>query len=102
MTTVDRTDAAETLDPAQLDGLGDMSPDAFRAAAHRAVDLMADYLAAVEDYAVLPAIRPGSVAERLPPAPPDGAQDLESILADYSSIIVPNATHWQHPGFFAY
>src|SRR4029453_7863394 len=26
----------------------------------------------------------------------------EAILADYSRLIEPNATHWQHPGFLAY
>jgi len=79
-----------------------MSPEAFRAAAHRVVDLMADYLAHVEDFAVLPAIRPGSVAERLPPMAPEAPEDLEAILADYRTLIEPNATQWQHPGFFAY
>jgi aromatic-L-amino-acid/L-tryptophan decarboxylase len=91
-----------TLQPAQVDGRGDMSPEEFRAAAHRVVDQMADYLAAVETFPVLPAIAPGSVAERLPPAPPTSPEDLEAILADYHALIEPNATHWQHPGFFAY
>ena len=77
-------------------------PEAFRAAAHRVVDLMADYLAGVERFAVLPAIRPGSVAERLPPLAPDAPEDLDAILADYLALIEPNATHWQHPGFLAY
>jgi aromatic-L-amino-acid decarboxylase len=56
----------------------------------------------VEDFAVLPAIRPGSVAERLPPMAPEAPEDLEAILADYRTLIEPNATQWQHPGFFAY
>jgi len=79
-----------------------MSPEAFRAAAHCVVDLMADYLSHVEDFVVLPAIRPGSVAERLPPTAPEAPEDLEAILADYRTLIEPNATQWQHPGFFAY
>ena len=100
MTTIDRPGAA--LDAEQVDGLADMSPEVFRAAAHRAVDLMADYLARVEGFAVLPAIEPGSVARRLPATPPDAPEALEAILADYAALIEPNATHWQHPGFFAY
>ena len=47
------------LDPAQVGGVGDMSPEQFRAAAHATVDLLADYLAHVEDFAILPAIEPG-------------------------------------------
>ncbi|HET7030260.1 MAG TPA: pyridoxal-dependent decarboxylase [Candidatus Limnocylindrales bacterium] len=100
MTTIDRP--AGALSPEQLGGLADMDPEAFRTAAHRVVDLMADYLAGVEGHAVLPAIGPGSVASRLPAAAPELPEDLDAILADYAALIVPNATHWQHPGFFAY
>lgn len=100
MTTVDR--ATGTLSDEQLTGLTDMDPETFRRAAHKVVDLMADYLTAVERHAVLPAIAPGSVARQLPPEPPESPEDFESILADYAAIFEPNATHWQHPGFFAY
>jgi aromatic-L-amino-acid decarboxylase len=104
MTTTDRslpTDAA-ALDPEQLVGLADMDPDAFRAAAHRVVDLMADYIEDVERHAVLPPIAPGTVSGALPTAPPDDPESLDTILGDYLRLIEPNATGWQHPGFFAY
>jgi len=104
MTTTNRTvptDAA-ALDPEQLVGLMDMDPDAFRAAAHRVVDLMADYIEDVERHAVLPPIAPGTVSSALPAAPPDDPEPLEAILGDYLSLIEPNATGWQHPGFLAY
>jgi aromatic-L-amino-acid/L-tryptophan decarboxylase len=106
MRAIDQPEAAATdraeLAAEQLTGLGDMSADDFRAAAHRVVDVMADYLANVESFPVLPAIEPGSVVGRLPTAPPDAPEDLAAILADYRSLIEPNATAWQHPGFFAY
>ncbi|HZC31700.1 MAG TPA: pyridoxal-dependent decarboxylase [Candidatus Bathyarchaeia archaeon] len=104
----DRTASALTnnasgpLDDEQVNGLGDMDPEAFRAAAHRVVDLMADYLSNVERHAVFPAIEAGSVAARLPAAAPEDPESLDAILADYLDLIEPNATHWQHPGFFAY
>jgi aromatic-L-amino-acid decarboxylase len=91
-----------TLDPAQTEGFGDLDPEAFRAAAHRVVDLMADYLARVETFAILPPIEPGAVAGQLPPEAPVQPEPLEAILDDYTRLIEPNATHWQHPGFFAY
>ena len=99
MTAIDRPAA---LVPAQVDGLVDMDPEDFRAAAHAAVDLMADYLASVEDYAVFPAVEPGSIAPAFPTAAPETAEPIEAILADYRRLIEPNATHWQHPGFLAY
>ena len=79
-----------------------MDPETFRAAAHRVVDVMADYLAKVEGEAVFPNPTPGSIASALPANPPDRPEALDAILADYLALIEPNATHWQHPGFFAY
>jgi aromatic-L-amino-acid decarboxylase len=104
MTTHDRpfADDAAELDPEQIAGLADMDPDSFRAAAHRVVDLMADYLVDIERHDVLPSIAPGSVARRLPADPPEHPESLDAILGDYLALIEPNATAWQHPGFFAY
>ena len=99
MTTTERPNA---LEPAQIDGLVDMDPEAFRSAAHAAVDLMADYLASVEKFAVFPSVEPGTIGPSFPKAAPETGEPIGSILADYSRLIEPNATHWQHPGFLAY
>ena len=90
------------LDEEQLAGLADMDPESFRAAAHRVVDLMADYITDIERQSVFPGIAPGSVAARLPVAAPEEPESIDAILADYLAKIEPNGTHWQHPGFFAY
>ena len=79
-----------------------MDVDDFRAAAHRVVDLMADYLATIETRPVFPAIEPGSLRPQFPAAPPEAPEPLDAILADYGRLVEPNATHWQHPGFLAY
>jgi len=79
-----------------------MEPREFRAAAHEVADRVADYLAGIEDRPVLPAVNPGDVMARIPPAPPAAAEPLEAILADYRTLIEPHVTHWQHPGFLAY
>ena len=83
-------------------GLGDMSPEEFREAAHRVADLAADYLDRLEDYDVLPKIAPGETRAKLPTAPPASPESLDGILADYRSIVEPYITHWQHPMFMAY
>jgi aromatic-L-amino-acid decarboxylase len=80
----------------------DMAPDEFRASAHRVVDEIADYLEAVESYPVLPRIEPGTLAPAFGETAPEEGEPFEAILADYERLVVPNATHWQHPGFFAY
>src|SRR5476651_1224937 len=83
-------------------GLADLDPLTFRAAAHTVADLMADYLEGIEEFAVFPSIEPGSIRPRFPATPPESADSIAEILADYGSLVVPNATHWQHPGFLAY
>lgn len=90
------------MDPEQTDGLNDMDPAAFRAAAHEVVDRVADYLASVESYPVLPPIEPGSIRPQLPPLAPEAPEPMAVILDDVERLVLPNATHWQHPGFFAY
>ena len=84
------------------DGLLDMDPEAFRAAAHTVVEVMADYIATIESRSVLPQVEPGSIRPLFPTSAPEGPEPIEAILADYRTLVEPNATHWQHPGFFAY
>jgi aromatic-L-amino-acid decarboxylase len=80
----------------------EMSPDEFRAAAHQAVDWIADYLRDVRDLPVLPNVTPGSLVDRLPSAGPEQGEPMEAILKDFRDLIVPGTTHWNHPRFFAY
>jgi aromatic-L-amino-acid/L-tryptophan decarboxylase len=90
------------MDPDDQTQLGDMPPADFRSAAHAAVDIMADYLEAVETYSVFPQFEPGTLRPMFPRTAPESAEPIDAILADYRALIEPNATHWQHPGFMAY
>jgi aromatic-L-amino-acid decarboxylase len=87
------------IDP---NGTGDMDPEEFRRHAHAAVDWMADYLAGVGALPVLPPVRPGDVAARLPASAPGQPEEMERILADFRETVLPGVTHWNHPGFLAY
>jgi aromatic-L-amino-acid decarboxylase len=89
-------------DQQQLSGMGDMEPEAFRKAAHEAVDIMADYLAGVGERDVMPAVEPGQLRVLFPAEPPEKPESIETILDDYRRLIEPNVTHWQHPRFLAY
>ncbi|MFL5755120.1 MAG: pyridoxal phosphate-dependent decarboxylase family protein [Chloroflexota bacterium] len=90
------------LEEAQVEGLEDMPPEAFRAAAHIVVDRIADYLRDLEQYPILPPIEPGSLHALFPDAAPETPEPLARILDDVDRLVFPNATHWQHPGFLAY
>ena len=69
---------------------------------HRAADLVADYLEHVGEYPVLPKVAPGEVRAALPAAPPQEPEPLDTLLGDYRTLVEPNVTHWNHPGFMAY
>jgi aromatic-L-amino-acid decarboxylase len=90
------------LDPAQVDGLGDLDADAYRRALHDVADLIADYAETLPERPVLPPVEPGSIAPQFPPTPPEDPEPLGRILDDYRRLVEPNATAWNHPGFMAY
>ncbi|MEM9139517.1 MAG: pyridoxal-dependent decarboxylase [Pseudomonadota bacterium] len=79
-----------------------MNKEDYRAWAHRAADWGADYLDDVADRPVRPAVQPGEVAAKLPVSPPEMAEDMETIFADFERIVPDAMTHWQHPRFMAY
>lgn len=81
---------------------GDLPNAEFRAALHRAADMIADYLAGVERFPVAPRVKPGEIRAALPSAPPEHPEPLRAALDDFERLIAPNTTHWNHPGFMAY
>jgi len=96
------TDESQGLDEAQRSATGDMPPAELRAALHEAADIVADYLEGVEDYAVLPRIKPGELTERLDGPPPEEPEPLADIMRDLVTEVIPNVTHWQSPNNLAY
>jgi aromatic-L-amino-acid decarboxylase len=92
----------ETEPATQSQPPGDLAPEAFRRALRRVSDMLAAYLESVQDFRVVPAIRPGDVRRALPASPPESPESLDRILDDFERDILPNTTHWNHPGFMAY
>lgn len=82
--------------------LGDMPEEEFRAAGEAVVDWIAQYLEDPDRYPVLAQVRPGDLKRRLPERAPEIGDAMEDILRDFSEIVVPGVTHWNHPAFFAY
>ena len=81
---------------------GDIAPDEFRAAAHAAVDWIADYLAHPERHAVKSRVQPGDIRHALPDHAPAEGESLAVIMEDFHATLLPGITHWNHPAFFAY
>lgn len=79
-----------------------MDTETYRHWARRAVDWTAEYLATLRDRPVRPDIAPGATLALLPDAPPEAAEPMEAIFADFERIVPGGLTHWQHPRFLAY
>ncbi|HSY49392.1 MAG TPA: pyridoxal-dependent decarboxylase [Thermoanaerobaculia bacterium] len=80
----------------------DPTSDEFRAAGHKLIDWIGDYLDGVDRYDVLSRVKPGDVEKQFPAAPSAKGRPYDALLADVDSKIIPGVTHWNHPAFFAY
>jgi aromatic-L-amino-acid/L-tryptophan decarboxylase len=74
----------------------------FRAAAHKAVDWVADYLENIDSFPVLSRVQPGDVAKQFGDAPSESGKPYDALFAEFQEKILPGITHWNHPSFFAY
>jgi aromatic-L-amino-acid decarboxylase len=79
-----------------------MGENEFREWSARAAEWGADYRAGLRDLPVRAQTKPGDIAAQLAPSPPEAAEAMEDIFAEFERIVVPGMTHWQHPRFFAY
>jgi len=79
-----------------------MDTESFRKHAHELVDWMADYFENIEDYPVLPKVKPGDIIKQIPKHAPVEAEDFNQIFKDFKEVIVPGMTHWESPNFMAY
>ena len=80
----------------------DPSTKDFRAAAHEAVDWVADYLENIDSYPVLSRVQPGDVAKQFDAAPSNDGKSYDELFAEFKEKLLPGITHWNHPSFFAY
>jgi aromatic-L-amino-acid decarboxylase len=80
----------------------DPTSDEFRAAGHKLIDWIGDYVDGVDRYDVLSRVQPGYIEKQFAAAPSAGGRPYDALLADVDSKIIPGVTHWNHPAFFAY
>lgn len=74
----------------------------FAGWSRRFADWTADYHRSLRTRPVRAQVAPGRILNALPDAPPELAEEMEKIFADFETIVLPGMTHWQHPRFFAY
>ena len=66
------------------------------------IDWVEKYFTEMDDYPVLPNIKPGEIKAKLPNHPPQNSESYEEIISDLDELILPGVTHWNHPKFMAY
>ena len=94
--------ASSTLHPLTTTTRPNMDHDAFRKAAHAAIEEIISYNQDIASYPVLPNIKPGYLAPRLSSTPPSKPEQWSTIQPDIASHIIPGLTHWQSPKFMAF
>ena len=80
----------------------DPTSDEFRAAGHKLIDWIADYLDGVDQYDVLSRVKPGDIEKQFAAKPSIDGRPYDAIIAEVGEKIMPGITHWNHPAFFAY
>jgi len=78
-----------------------LSKSEFRQQAHVIVDWIADYLDNIEKFPVKSQISPGAIKAQIYESAPNAGESMDIIFRDFTTIIPPGITHWQHPGFMA-
>ena len=68
----------------------------------RAANWALDYHENLRARPVRAQTNPGDTAALLPDIPPENAEDMDQIFADFEAIVPGAMTHWQHPRFFGY
>jgi glutamate/tyrosine decarboxylase-like PLP-dependent enzyme len=74
----------------------------FEALGHDVVDLLADYYADMESAAAFPGCKPADVAALFDVPPPERAEPIEAILADWRDKIIPNSSRQGSPRWFGF
>lgn len=74
----------------------------FRAAAHQAVDWIADYFDSIDSYPVLSRVQPGDIEKQFASAASEAGKPYDALFTEFQEKLLPGITHWNHPSFFAY
>ena len=75
-----------------------MSDFDFRHWSHRAADWAADYHDSLRERPVRAQVAPGDIAAQIAAAPPESAESMEAIFADFERIVPGHGDVIEHGG----
>ena len=76
-----------------------MDTNEFRAAGHRVVDMLAEYLENIEQKPVFPSVDPSHIARLFNEPLPQQPEPFHRLLAELEQKLLPYCTHVGHPGY---
>ena len=79
-----------------------MNWDEYKFWSKKGIDWGSDYRKKLRDFPVRAQVNPGEIFDKIPNAPPENPEKMDTIFNDFKDIILPGITHWQHPRFFSY
>ena len=74
----------------------------FKEEADKILDWIDGYFDRLRELPVKSQVKPHDIYDKIPSKAPLQGENVESILKDLDSVIMPGITHWQHPSFHAY
>ncbi|KAM3184832.1 hypothetical protein ACTXT7_007597 [Hymenolepis weldensis] len=74
----------------------------MRSNCKEAVDIAVNYLENVKKFKPFPEVQPGFLIPQIPSDPPNEGVTMQEIFKDVDRLLIPSATHWNHPRFHAY
>ena len=77
-----------------------MDTDEFRKTGHEVVDMLADYLAGVEQQPLFPDVEPRLLDELFDEPVPQESMPADAVLGEIRRKLLPYCTHVNHPGYF--
>ena len=80
----------------------DLPADEFKAIGQDVIDLIAQYYAEIASAPAFPGCKPTEVAALFDVPPPEKAESIETILADWRDKIIPNSSRQGSPRWFGF
>ena len=74
----------------------------FKREAGKILDWIDGYFKELRKLPVKSQVKPGEIYDQIADAAPFEGEEMEAILSDLNTVILPGITHWQHPSFHAY
>lgn len=79
-----------------------LDPEKLNKEINRVLEVIHEHLDTLREQPVKPDIKPGDIAQKFSLYAPQDGRDVDELILQLKSSLLPGLTNWQHPRFFAY